>query len=87
MRKVIMFETSWCPHCLRTHLILNELMQENPAYEDIRIEFIDEELHPEIAKKYDYYYVPTFYVGTDKLHEGVPSKDIVKNVLDAALAS
>lgn len=86
MKNIIMFETSWCPHCRRAHSFLKELFQENPAYKNIDIQFIDEELHPEIARTYDYYYVPTFYVEADKLHEGVPSKDALKQVLDAALA-
>lgn len=86
MKQVTMFETSWCPHCKRAHDYLNELFQDNPSYKDIDIRVIDEELHPDIAKQHDYYYVPTFYVNADKLHEGVPSKDAIKQVLDAALA-
>ena len=32
-----------------------------------------------------YYYVPTFYVGGVKAHEGAASKDIVERVLRSAL--
>lgn len=85
MKHVIMFETSWCPHCQRAHNFLNDLLHDNPAYKDVEIQFIDEELNPDIARKYDYYYVPTFYVDSDKLHEGVPTKAAIKQVLDTAL--
>ncbi|BCJ97802.1 thioredoxin family protein [Anaerocolumna chitinilytica] len=86
MKHVIMFETSWCPHCRRAHSLLDDLYHENPAYKDIKIQYIDEELHPDVANSYDYFYVPTFYVDSDKIHEGVPSKEALKQVLDSALA-
>ena len=41
---------------------------------------VDEKKHPEIAEKYDYYYVPTFFVGGEKVHEGVPTKEAVEAV-------
>ena len=37
------------------------------------------------AAKFDYFYVPTFYVGTEKLHEGVPSKEAIERVFAAAV--
>jgi hypothetical protein len=64
---------------------MDTLKSENPKYQDIDIKIIDEELEPEISKKYDYYYVPTYYVDNVKLHEGVPSKDIVTAVFEKAL--
>lgn len=64
---------------------MEELKKENSLYEKVEVKIIDEEKQPEIAKKYDYYYVPTYYVDDVKLHEGVPSKEIVKNVFEEAL--
>lgn len=86
MKNIIMFETSWCPHCRRAHEFLDELLKDNPAYKDIRIQYIDEELQPDIAKQYDYYYVPTFYLGTVKQHEGAVNKEIITSVLEEALS-
>ena len=39
-----------------------------------------------LAESYDYWYVPCFFIGKDKLMEGVPSKEKVKAAMDAALA-
>ena len=62
-----------------------ELRRENSAYEAIPIRRVDEYAEPEFADSLDYYYVPTFYVEGKKLMEGVPSREKVKAVLDAAL--
>lgn len=85
MKPITMFVTSWCPYCKQALSFMKTLQSENPKYQDIEIKIIDEEVHPEISKDYDYYYVPTYYIGDTKLHEGVPSLDIVKNVFDEAL--
>lgn len=85
MKPVTMFITSWCPYCKQAISFMNTLKSENPKYQDIDVKIIDEELEPEISKKYDYYYVPTYYVDNIKLHEGVPSMEIVKEVFDKAL--
>ena len=66
---------------------MDALKKEDPKYSDINIKIIDEELEPEISKNYDYYYVPTYYVNNVKVHEGVPTKDIVKAVFEEALQS
>ncbi|KOF56503.1 glutaredoxin [Clostridium sp. DMHC 10] len=85
MKPVTMFITSWCPYCKQAMSIMDSLKSKNPKYQDIDVKIIDEELEPEISKKYDYYYVPTYYVDDIKVHEGVPSKDIVKKVFEKAL--
>jgi thiol-disulfide isomerase/thioredoxin len=84
MKTIYMLITDWCPHCRRALNWMEELVQENPKYLDLQVEIIDEEKEPERAKKFDYYYVPTYYVGDIKVHEGVPTKEIVKNVFEKA---
>lgn len=86
MKQITMFVTSWCPYCQKAHNLMNELYQENPAYKNLFIKVIDEEMHPEIAKQYDYYYVPTYYVDSEKIHEGVPTKEAIQNVFELANA-
>ena len=49
------------------------------------IRMIDELAEPEVADRYDYYYVPTFYVGDKKVHEGGIMPDEVEAVLRMAL--
>lgn len=80
-----MFITDWCPYCKRALHWMEELKQENPEYAKVDIKIIDEEREPDVAKQYDYYYVPTYYVDGVKIHEGVPSKEIVQNIYEQAL--
>lgn len=84
MKPIYMLITDWCPHCKRAFNWMEELVKENPGYLDLQVEIIDEEKEPEKAKRFDYYYVPTYYVGDVKVHEGVPTKEIVKSVFEKA---
>lgn len=85
MKKITMFYFQSCPYCQKALKLLDELKAENAQYAAIEIEMIDEKKNPAIAEQYDYYYVPTFFVGEQKLHEGAADKEKVKAVLDAAL--
>ena len=84
MKQVIMFITEWCPYCKRALNWMENIKKQNPEYTDIEIKIIDEELQPDIAKQYTYYYVPTYYVDGIKVHEGAASKDIVSKVFAQA---
>ena len=85
MKKITMFTMESCPYCQAALRWMDELIAENPDYRAIEIEKIDEVIYPDIAEKFDYYYVPTYYVGDEKLHEGVASLKKIKRVFDAAL--
>jgi glutaredoxin len=74
-----------CPYCKEALRFMDELFAKNPEYRGLKIEKIDELIHPDIAAKYDYYYVPTYFVGDEKLHEGAASLMKVKRVFDAAM--
>ncbi|MBU3192224.1 thioredoxin family protein [Clostridium bowmanii] len=84
MKPVIMFVTEWCPYCKKALAWMEDIKNKNPQYANIEIKIIDEELQPDIAKQYTYYYVPTYYVDGIKVHEGVASKDIVNAVFEKA---
>jgi Thioredoxin domain-containing protein len=84
MKPVFMFITDWCPYCKQALSFMEDLKKINPEYANLEVKIIDEERQPEIAKQYDYYYVPTYYVDGVKIHEGVPSKDVVRNVFEKA---
>lgn len=86
MKKVRMFIASWCPHCIRANAWMNELLEENPRYAALSIEQIDIDTQKEKLVDVDFYYVPTFYIGSEKAFEGVPSKEIVQKVLEDAMA-
>lgn len=86
MAKLEMFIQEECPYCKKARKYISELVEEHPEYKNVDIEMIDEIADPQKADQYDYWYVPTFYMGKEKLHEGAASKVDIENVLKAALA-
>lgn len=86
MKELTYFRLSYCPHCIRANNYLEELQRENPEYRKISIKIIDESKDRRIADEYDYYLVPCFFMGDKKLHEGIPTKEAIRAVLDCALA-
>ena len=92
MQKITMFYLTDCGYCHKAHRAIEELMAQNADYAKLEIEKIEEDEHMDIAETYDYYAVPTFYIGREKLfeaHIGMTYEDIreeVRKVFDAALA-
>ncbi len=91
-KKLTILHLDDCPYCHKARRALDELCEENPAYRDVAVEWIEEERECEAAGRYaDYYYVPTIYSGADKLYEAHPSdgydkiKAEVKKALDAVI--
>ena len=84
MKELTMFYLDDCGYCFKARQALDELFAENPAYASIR--------EPALPDTYDYYAVPSFFIGKDKLfeaHIGMRYEDIkeaVRACLDAALA-
>ena len=85
MKKVTMFYLENCPHCKNAQKMMDELKNNNPEYSCVKIEKIEESKNVRIASNYDYYYVPTYYVDGQKIHEGVPTLDKVENVFKKAI--
>ncbi len=92
MKKLTMFYLEDCGYCAKARKALDELYAEDPRYREVEIEKIEESRHPEVAGQYDYYAVPTFFDGKEKLFEAhlfmsyEEIRDEVKRVLDHALA-
>lgn len=84
MKKITMFMFEGCPHCKKAKEMMAKLLELRPEYREVPFEMIDEKKNPEIAEKYDYYYVPTFFVGDDKIAEGVPSEAKIEEVFKKA---
>lgn len=82
MPALTLFIQTTCPFCRRALGYIDELKQ-LPEYKDIDIEIVDEIEQQERADTYDYYYVPTFYLGDKKLHEGAIYKEEVKALFDS----
>lgn len=80
-----------CPYCKGAKEALAELIEENPAYRQVAVDWYEESEHPEVVQGHSYYYVPSMFIGTKKLYEAQPGQsydDIkahVKAALDAAL--
>lgn len=87
MKEVRMFMQANCPHCKKCLVLMEELFESHPEYKEVPLVMIDERIDPVTADKYDYYYVPTFYVGEVKEHEGVPSQETVENVFKKACSA
>jgi thioredoxin 1 len=83
--KLTMFYMPGCPHCALAFRFLDELRREDPRYAEVEIEEIDETRQRALADSYDYYYVPCFYLGREKLHEGHAEREDIRRVLDAAV--
>lgn len=76
-----------CPFCKRALQYIDELKAEHEELRAVEIEFIEESEQPEVADRYDYYYVPTFYLRGEKLHEGGIYKEEVEELLRKALGA
>ena len=85
MKQLTYFYMDGCPYCRQANEWLAELIKENPAYGSIEIKRIEERREKALADTYSYYYVPSFFIGREKLHEGATTKDKIKAVLDRAL--
>lgn len=85
MKKIYVITTSWCPHCKRAKEMMQTLLNEHEEWTSIPIEIIDEEKEPQKLMPYfKYYYVPTIYVGEDKILEGVPTKEALIKAFETA---
>ena len=86
MKPVLMFMTSWCSFCRRAFQIIDTLREENDAYNAVEITVVDEDIRREYADTFDYYFVPAFFIGDKKVHEGIPTKEKIQSVFEKALA-
>ncbi|MGI6202301.1 MAG: glutaredoxin [Eubacteriales bacterium] len=80
--ELLLFILKNCPYCIEALKWIEELKDENPEYSAVKLKIIDERTEAELANSYDYYYVPTFFYGKHKLHEGAATKDKIRRVFD-----
>lgn len=85
MSKLTVFIQPNCPFCKKAISYINELNSEDSRYNAIEIEYVNELIEVERADSFDYYYVPTFYEGNRKIHEGGIYKNEVKALFDSVL--
>ena len=80
MKDVILFKLTYCPHCKLALRLQEKLFQAHPEWHDIPLQVIDEAEEPELANSYDYYYVPTYSVDGEKVHEGHAEREDIERV-------
>ena len=85
MKEIKMFVLDGCPHCRNAKIMITEIFAEHPEYEKIPLTVIEENKNPEIAAEYDYYYVPTIYIGDEKMMEGIPTKEAIEKAFKKCL--
>ena len=85
MKKIIYFYLQFCPYCRQADKFLEEVISENEEFKKLEIVRINEAKESKIANSYDYYYVPCFWIGDTKVHEGTITKEKVKEILLMAL--
>ena len=75
MKKLTIFYLQNCPYCRNAIRAVEEICAENPALKSVSIKWIEERQNPGLAEQYDYYYVPSVFLGKDKLYECNPADD------------
>ena len=72
MKNITLFYLEDCPYCHYAKRAFRELIEEEPTYGEISVDWVEESRQPKIAAQYDYYYVPTIFYGDEKLYEAHP---------------
>ena len=85
MKEVKLFYLRECPFCKKALRYIQQAKEKHPELAQVDIELIEESEQVEVANSYDYYYVPTFYVAGEKVHEGGIFPDEVEQILRQAL--
>lgn len=84
MKELTMFYFEGCPHCQNAFRWHEEVFADKPELAQVPLKLIDEKEQPDLAAKYNYYYVPTYYLGEEKLFEGVVKKRLVEQAFQTA---
>ncbi|WP_196590232.1 glutaredoxin family protein [Pectinatus frisingensis] len=92
MKTITAFYLTDCPYCHKAKKAIKELIMENEDYSAVPIQWHEENEEPDAIKGYEYYYVPSLFIGREKLYEAQPGqsyeeiKKYVKTALDKALS-
>ena len=83
--EILFFYKPGCPYCRQAEEIIKELWKEHPEFEKIQMCRVDETADRTLADQYDYWFVPSFFQGEEKLYEADPSDsaETVKQKLTA----
>ncbi len=85
MKNVKLFYLKHCPFCKKALRYIDEAKAKYAELANVEIEMIEESEQADVADKFNYYYVPTFYVDGVKVHEGGIYPEEVEEILRKAL--
>ena len=91
MKKITMFYLEECPFCQKAKKSMDELTEKLLGLQDVDIEKIEESENVALAENYDYYAVPSLFIGKEKCFECTIQDDFdsikanFKRVFDEAL--
>ncbi len=92
MKPITAFYLHECPYCKKAKAAIEELIAENPQYGQVPITWYEETEQPEAIAGHDFYYVPSMFIGTEKLYEAQTGQSYdeikarVQLVLDKSLS-
>lgn len=92
MKKLTFIYLKGCPYCMKAMKAFDALLSTNEEYKKVEIDAVEEGENPDRIATLDYYRVPTYYIGDEKLFEASPgdSYEVIeaatKKALDTALA-
>lgn len=84
MRELTLFYFPECPHCANALHWQEELFEKHPEYREIPLHLVNENEERAYADAFDYWYVPTYYLGDEKLYEGITEKSLIEAVFRRA---
>ena len=89
MKTLTIMYLSHCPYCKKAKQALMDLLDEVPSYRNVPVEWIEESQQPALADTYDYWRVPSLFIGKEKLFEASPADtyDTIRAALKDALAT
>lgn len=84
MRELTLFYYPECPHCQRALRFQEEIFREHPEYKNVPLRMVNENQERALADSYDYWFVPTYFLGNEKLCEGVKEKSLIEEAFKKA---
>ena len=91
MKEILGFHLHHCPYCDNAFRAIEELQTENPAFKEIKINWVEDQDAVELFKTHPYEYYPNLWFDLDKQYEAQPgesyeqTKSLIKAVFEKAI--
>ena len=91
MKEILGFHLHHCPSCANAFRAIEELQAENPAFKEIKINWVEDQDAVELFKTHPYEYYPNLWFDLDKQYEAQPgesyeqTKSLIKAVFEKAI--